>query len=619
MASISGRGRSGGKIVRARRAAAPRTPYDRPTPRLLPNSGPENPNWLSRLILSPSRLIVSGAGKVLSSVFGSESSASSSSSSDVDSTSDGEMDDGNDDRDISSESAGVIEMRQTSEVNNTLVKDPQTIEWKSETKRVIEQLLMKETFSREECDRLTLVIKSRVVESPIPRSTEDGRHISILDRTVSTDVDTPDLRGTAVTEAKKWLEEKRFGSNSKSESEYGTNSLDNTLLAHVTEGEAGSPVDLAKTYMRARPPWASPSVDGIQSLSQTGLQLFKESTPISVGGNSLTSSKLYRHSPATGSWNILEELRKVRSKATEEMLRNRPSSKIDWSVLASDYKGSSSLFVADKVEAPLKDKMDGSTHLVDVPLNWASTVTSHGVTDPEKPQDGQNEEAFPPNSAASVTEQRQALEAMPMIDRTGGVPNGSEGMVNFVHRPEPSEIVEATLQRAIDGDAPMDTDDSRQAVSSVAGADIDGSRLLEINFSTSKEDGGRLVSANGFPSTGSSLPAGQDRDQKSMHLASGFNPAGSSDDKNENVPPEVACELLTEVSVEVPTGNENDRAAVATGSQNSSSIQHELLSEDIVQQNPNGGSARGTDGVPEKQQGRRGGRYIRRGRARGTK
>lgn len=69
---------SGGKILRPRRAARITTPYDRPPN---PNSPPEKPNWISKLILSPTRIIASGAGKLLSSVFGPESSSSSSSAS----------------------------------------------------------------------------------------------------------------------------------------------------------------------------------------------------------------------------------------------------------------------------------------------------------------------------------------------------------------------------------------------------------------------------------------------------------------------------------------------------------------------------------------------------------
>ncbi|KAK4755968.1 hypothetical protein SAY87_009725 [Trapa incisa] len=64
------RARSGGKMPQPRRGARITTPYDRP-----PNTNlrAENPSWISKLILSPTRVIVSGAGKLLSSVFGSGS------------------------------------------------------------------------------------------------------------------------------------------------------------------------------------------------------------------------------------------------------------------------------------------------------------------------------------------------------------------------------------------------------------------------------------------------------------------------------------------------------------------------------------------------------------------
>ena len=76
-------------MVRARRAAGARTPYERPR---LTNPAPQNPNWLSRLIYSPTRSIATGAGKLLSTVFFPEAesdSESSSTSSDSDDSSSG--------------------------------------------------------------------------------------------------------------------------------------------------------------------------------------------------------------------------------------------------------------------------------------------------------------------------------------------------------------------------------------------------------------------------------------------------------------------------------------------------------------------------------------------------
>ena len=70
--------RSGGKIVRARRAGTRKTPYERPGLSNLGSGG--NPSWISRFILSPTRTVASSAGKLLSSAFVSDSSSSSSDS-----------------------------------------------------------------------------------------------------------------------------------------------------------------------------------------------------------------------------------------------------------------------------------------------------------------------------------------------------------------------------------------------------------------------------------------------------------------------------------------------------------------------------------------------------------
>ena len=85
--------------------------------------------------------------------------------------------------------------------------------------------------------------------------------------------------------------------------------------------------------------------------------------------------QLIRDSSATGSWNIQEEIRKVRSRATEEMLRARPSSIIDWATLAPDINKSSTSLMAYKAETGMKNKMYSSTNLMDVPL-WTVEVTT---------------------------------------------------------------------------------------------------------------------------------------------------------------------------------------------------------------------------------------------------
>ncbi|XP_050364117.1 protein KAKU4 isoform X2 [Argentina anserina] len=311
---------SGGKIVRTRRPARTRTPYDRPNFTANPPP-PENPNWLARFIYSPTRSIVSGAGKVLSSVFRSDSS-SSSSSSEIGS----DDEEGDDDYVSSQEDDGLNKRNGTSE----------TLFRQGETKHAIEQLLRQETFSREESDKLIKIIKSRVIAT-----TEDAEN-------TRPNMDATDLSATAVSEAKKWVMEKRLGSASKSELGHGT-----ILFPQGAEDDGGSPVDVAKSYMRALPPWASPSQHGeLRSTSPLGLQLFNEETPYSIGGTSVTS-KPKRDAPATGSWNIQEEIRKVRTKATEEMLRSLPSSKIDWSTFSLENKSTLNSLPDGKQESNL--------------------------------------------------------------------------------------------------------------------------------------------------------------------------------------------------------------------------------------------------------------------------
>lgn len=72
--------RSGGKIIKSRQAsAAKKTPYDRP--RVSRHTSAENPGLFASFFLPATRKIASGAGKLISTVLGSDSSSSSSSSS----------------------------------------------------------------------------------------------------------------------------------------------------------------------------------------------------------------------------------------------------------------------------------------------------------------------------------------------------------------------------------------------------------------------------------------------------------------------------------------------------------------------------------------------------------
>ncbi|XP_024445656.1 protein KAKU4 isoform X1 [Populus trichocarpa] len=634
--------KSGGKIVRPRRATTPRpTPYDRPTPRLSPDSTPQNPNWLSRLIFSPSRLLANGAGKVFSSVFGSESSDSSSGDEDDDedsdavSTSEGEMEDTIEDGDEGSASSLSGEKKnQTTEIVHYSKKDLPAVEWRTGTMRLIAQLLTQETFTREECDRLTHIIKSRVVDSPIIRGTEDGRLSEVLDKTAG---DVMIQMSTHLISAIQLLKRLKNGLRGRNwgqiQSQWSVESALSTLLHMlvilVTEEEAGSPVDLAKSYMQARPLWASPSTNHIQlqSPSSMGKELFKEATPFSVGGKSLSPSKLNWDSPVTGSWNIQEELRKVRSRATEEMLRTRPSSKIDWSALASVYKGGPSLLCTGEVGGA-KDKFSNFTQLVDVPLTWGSAATTSGLTDSQMAQDKLQNEAFPPNAATSVPEKSQDLGSTPTIECRAGLPDGSEAISSHVQQQQLSEevIVKQSADANIAAPAPApglgDVEETSHPSSSMAetvrGKSFKSdSMLLEVNYIASKEVAGRddAFTTNGCPSSAYSLPAVHYGEQKSMLSGKEHSLVGPDHDKvTRTAPGEETCELLSEASMEVP--NDNEIVGFANDSEDSSSMYQGGLVQAVARPNPKRRSVSRTTGA--KQQGRNvRSRDNRRGRGRG--
>ncbi|XP_070682561.1 protein KAKU4-like isoform X6 [Malus domestica] len=580
--------RSGGKIVRPRRYAGARTPYDRP--RFVNPAPPENPNWFSRLIYSPTRKIASGAGKIISSVFGPDSSSSSEDGTDD------EADDDNED--ISTqEDDGLNKRNGTSEEIKFLEKEPPATLGKSNKKHVIEQLLMQETFSREECDRLIKIIKSRVVGFTNAEGAENTRP----------DVESP------VMEAKKWLSEKRLGSTSKPVLDHGTHTLSALMFPQGGEDEGGSPVDVAKVYMRARPPWASPSIKHgeLRSPSSIGMQLFNEETPYSTVGNSVSTSKLKRDAPATGSWNIQEEIRRVRSKATEELLRSLPSTRIDWSTSALEKRSVLGSFPGGQREDDVGDKLHNSKNAV------VSEKTQYGLQKEDLP--------LPDSDAASMGGKGDASCSQ----------NALEEMLSSGQRLEASEDIKTAPSDvgAGDFDGHKDTNGSEQQ-NSVVGGTIQDSKLHDVTCLTTEATASRSAyTTNGFRSSVADLSAQLGTEENSM-LNGESNPVSLNDNR----------EFLNEPTGEVTNKNGNDIGAtkendgahlneatfevhelienyidvtkdndfVASGSQNSSSMPNEL-SQELTQPSP----VAKTDIVVEKQKGKRPTRSNRRGRSRG--
>uniref|UniRef100_A0A2P2LNV5 Uncharacterized protein LOC105130507 isoform X2 n=1 Tax=Rhizophora mucronata TaxID=61149 RepID=A0A2P2LNV5_RHIMU len=469
-------------------------------------------------------------------------------------------------------------------------------------------------MTREECNRLTDIIKSRVVDFPITGGAEGQRQ----------DVDASDICNTAVIEAKKWLEEKKSGSNLKSKLEYETCTFNTAMLPRVTEVEAGSPVDLAKSYMRARPPWASPSSNQIQhySSSPTGIQM---RTPYSFGGNSVSSSKLTWDSPTSSK--ILEEIRsRVKSKATEDMLRARPSSKIDWSALASDYKSRPNLFLDDKVQTSMEDNIHCSTQLIEAPIKLVNHVTTHGlpVSQAEHKEGFQNHEGFS-NPATCNPEGSQDPQAMQIIEEKREAISGDRQIL------QPSDDVKTASHSATTDDRPRAAEGNSQPLSSSVGDIIQDavpdSSPCEISCSTSKEVArmGDAIGVNGFPSPGTGLSVGQEKEQNARLYDEEHNAVGLDGDKmTGNAIVEENCELLSEASVEVPLIYLNDTEipiieennSVDSDSQYGFSMHPEPLLQGKGRPNAKRAMAGKTSSVAEKQQGRKVGRYNNRGRGR---
>uniref|UniRef100_A0A1D1YJ17 Trigger factor n=1 Tax=Anthurium amnicola TaxID=1678845 RepID=A0A1D1YJ17_9ARAE len=314
--------RSGGKAARGRRRAVSASPYARPgnSP---PPPGPQgrNPKWFSG--------IITGAGRLLSAFRsdGGESSSSQSSGAE-------EGDPGSSDEDENAD-ACAEEFRELGETGRSFKsmsmrgEGPQLTTQSSETKLAIEKLLLQETFSRDEGDRLVKIIQSRISDT-----LEDGivaGQTELPDRTVYSDVTflgtwrslnrgrkfpegltyssnhlndlspgtsifhaySHGLGDKAIMEAKEWLEKKKMHSTSKSELDCGPCTLNTAAHQSRVEDEGGSPVDIAKSYMRARPPWQSPILNHIGfKASHTGTLLFKEEAPYVLRGGSFSSPKL---------------------------------------------------------------------------------------------------------------------------------------------------------------------------------------------------------------------------------------------------------------------------------------------------------------------------------------
>ncbi|MED6125078.1 hypothetical protein PIB30_065120 [Stylosanthes scabra] len=595
MASISG-SRSGGKILRSRRrAATARTPYDRPAPPTPSASAPApSPNWLSRYVLSPTRFIASGAGKFVSAVLDLDNSSPTSSSSDESSPCSSATV-------SSSEDVGAFD----DEIDNTVEGDDalnklQPLVASSKSKLVIEQLLLKEWFSREEGDRLIKIIRSRVVDSPANDNDEDK---------MSRDMVSPELCSAAVMEAKKWLQEKKSGLKSNSDLGYGSRSLDLVTLTQSPKDE-GSPADVAKSYMRSRPPWASPSIDHIKPPTPVGIQLFKEETPHLFGGNSTSTSKLKRDTPATGSWSIQDEIRRVRSRATEEMLRTVPSSKTDLSPFSMDYTNNVRTSATENIKASSGENAHNFTNVEYALPNLASGIGGQASPGLESKLNGYLPESLPSGQANANSDQKQGFGA---VQQSKGSQDGcgeiattgkEDGSLNDAHRDGRLVYIDAT----------NDTNGDNHQLDSVEAREALKSSLHDENGSVIKEK----VEVEAALPNGNSEPRthpGQVVEKNTEMLDN--EPSRVYSRQERKAQGVLERDKVLSESIEVPDAIVNDPIAfkedegVVTGSQNSSSIQYE-----VQQDNNLPGSEPQSAATPSsiaKRRGRRATRYNMRG------
>ncbi|CAI9775662.1 unnamed protein product [Fraxinus pennsylvanica] len=303
------------------------SPHDR--------SSPPSPNWLVDAILHSALTLASGAGKILSSVLLSDSS-SSSSSEDVDSAS------GTSGQDIEVFALDSLKCRMNKEQESQFIA----------RKSIIERLIMQETFSREECDRLINIVNSRVMGYSAIEAGANGLHTDALRDIVGNG--TVDLYNEDVVEAKIWFEVQKMQLNAGSDLAHGTCGL-NSAVVEPIESEVGPSVDMAKSHMNVHPPWACPSKHTeLRTPSTMAMELFKEGTSYSSGNDYLSSKK--QDSLSSGSWNIQEELRRVHLKATEDMLCS-PSSKIDPSLSMFAPKIGQESSVSEILSAVVGEKM----------------------------------------------------------------------------------------------------------------------------------------------------------------------------------------------------------------------------------------------------------------------
>lgn len=510
-----------------------RSPYSRvTTPASTSTSSPDdeipsvnnNNNNNNRLLglISPASKMITGAAKMISTVFFPDSPASETSEDDSD----------DDDDDISSQGDDISDQKGP---GSEVKEDSQLNVQKNDVKLAIEHLLSKVTFTRDECDKLVKIIESRVVEFPAP---------NISDRCNS-----------AIMEARKWVEEKKTESYSKFDKD------------QVTEEELGSPVLMAKSYMKSRPPWASPtaSLIGFKSTSPTEMYPSKEDT------HALSSSKdLKRSSLAIDMGNTLDGSKRVRFRAAEDTAH--PLSPHD----------NSQTFDGASIEAEIGNvEMGEMIHHADSMPN-TEPVKQSAIGDHDQDfEDAQtNLEGGLTDSSAVITNSKL----------TEGIKSGPQSISN----------------------GPPQVNGTNEHSSQPRGMHVMEPDSFDDPFSQEDQENPKEMNGVGNSLSSASSLSGRENTEAFTR------PSKDQEKdmiKSRDVNPEGSCELLSEASVEIPD-NDEEISNIPSGSRNSTS----RFSKEVTQvespsiSSPN--TRKRTSARIEKLAAKKAG-YTRRGRSRG--
>ncbi|KAK9099838.1 hypothetical protein Scep_023268 [Stephania cephalantha] len=408
-------------------------------------------------------------------------------------------------------------------------------------------------------------------------------------------------------EAKKWFEEKKSESRTKLDGD----ASNPCVLPNVAEAEIGSPVLVAKSYMRTRPPWGSPSLNSIGLKSPSAIWA---GSPHSLGGHSFSSQFLKRKS-LMDSWDALDGARRVRFKQGESI-------PIESSVLELERRISPASLMHEKGEVEVGiiiddiDRMDANGAL----------PSGQSVVISDKTQDiGGERRAGEEEVTASVGNE-------PTVpDSVVGQPDGPPDQLTEVVSSEVQFKSMENLAPALHSDANIlpGGEENPQLVETMQVKDTFQSESLGVKETGSingpRSPGGSSsnhvvvtrsrdkVLTNGFPLPTSSLPAGSNGESglrnESNNNVGDSNSHSIHDDKlSKIIPIEETCELLSETSVDVPVIDDTD--SLASGSHDSSRQRHAKDNRKI-ESRPVPNRAKVKRGVP-KQQDNRVSKYSRR-------